>query len=201
MWSYEKKLEYPVKIANPNPALAKVIVSQLGGPHGELGAAMRYLNQRYSMPDDEIKAILTDVGTEELAHLEMISAILYQLTKNMTIDEIKRDGYDTYFVDHTAGVYPQFASGTPWSAETISVSGDVIADLNEDLAAEQKARLSYDNLLRLIDDPDVRDPIKFLREREIVHFQRFGEGLRLATDRLNCKNFYAFNPSFDKGCK
>ena len=169
MWSYEKKLEYPVKIANPNPALAKVIVSQLGGPHGELGAAMRYLNQRYSMPDDEIKAILTDVGTEELAHLEMISAILYQLTKNMTIDEIKRDGYDTYFVDHTAGVYPQFASGNPWSAETISVSGDVIADLNEDLAAEQKARLSYDNLLRLIDDPDVRDPIKFLREREIVH--------------------------------
>ena len=136
MWSYEKKLEYPVKIANPNPALAKVIVSQLGGPHGELGASMRYLNQRYSMPDDEIKAILTDVGTEELSHLEMVSAILYQLTKNMTIDEIKRDGYDTYFVDHTAGVYPQFASGTPWSAETISVSGDVIADLNEDLAAD-----------------------------------------------------------------
>lgn len=198
MWSYSKKLEYPVKIANPNPALAKVIVSQLGGPHGELGASMRYLSQRYSMPYDEIKAILTDVGTEELAHLEMVSAILHQLTKNMSIDEIKKAGYDTYFVDHTAGVYPQFASGTPFSAETFASTGDVIADLNEDLAAEQKARLSYDNLLRLIDDHDVRDPIKFLREREIVHYQRFGEGLRKVLDHLDSKNFYAFNPAFDK---
>ncbi len=198
MWSYDKKLEYPVKIARPNPALAKVIVSQLGGPHGELGAAMRYLSQRYSMPYDEVKAILTDIGTEELAHLEMISAILHQLTREMSIEDIKKSGFDTYFVDHTAGVYPQFASGTPWSAETISCSGDVIADLNEDLAAEQKARLSYDNLLRLIDDPDVRDPIKFLREREIVHYQRFGEGLRRTLEHLDCKNFYAFNPAFDK---
>lgn len=198
MWSYSKKLEYPVKIANPNPALAKVIVSQLGGPHGELGASMRYLSQRYSMPYDEIKAILTDIGTEELAHLEMVSAILHQLTKNMSIDEIKKAGYDTYFVDHTAGVYPQFASGTPFSAETFASTGDVIADLNEDLAAEQKARLSYDNLLRLIDDHDVRDPIKFLREREIVHYQRFGEGLRKVLDHLDSKNFYAFNPAFDK---
>ena len=198
MWSYSKKLEYPVKIANPNPALAKVIVSQLGGPHGELGASMRYLSQRYSMPYDEVKAILTDIGTEELAHLEMVSAILHQLTKNMSIDEIKKAGYDTYFVDHTAGVYPQFASGTPFSAETFASTGDVIADLNEDLAAEQKARLSYDNLLRLIDDNDVRDPIKFLREREIVHYQRFGEGLRKVLDHLDSKNFYAFNPAFDK---
>ncbi len=198
MWSYDKKLEYPVKIARPNPALAKVIVSQLGGPHGELGAAMRYLSQRYSMPYDEVKAILTDIGTEELAHLEMISAILHQLTREMSIEDIKKSGFDTYFVDHTAGVYPQFASGTPWSAETISCNGDVIADLNEDLAAEQKARLSYDNLLRLIDDPDVRDPIKFLREREIVHYQRFGEGLRRTLEHLDCKNFYAFNPAFDK---
>lgn len=198
MWSYDKKLEYPVKITRPNPALAKVIVSQLGGPHGELGAAMRCLSQRYSMPYDEVKAILTDVGTEELAHLEMVSAILHQLTRNMSIDEIKKSGFDTYFVDHTAGVYPQFASGTPWSAQTIASTGDVIADLNEDLAAEQKARLAYDNLLRLIDDPDVRDPIKFLRAREIVHYQRFGEGLRKVLDQLDCKNFYAFNPAFDK---
>ena len=198
MWSYSKKLEYPVKIANPNTDLSKVIVSQLGGPHGELGASMRYLSQRYSMPYDEVKAILTDIGTEELAHLEMVSAILHQLTRNMSIDEIKKAGYDTYFVDHTAGVYPQFASGTPFSAETFASTGDVIADLNEDLAAEQKARLSYDNLLRLIDDNDVRDPIKFLREREIVHYQRFGEGLRKVLDHLDSKNFYAFNPAFDK---
>lgn len=198
MWSYDKKLQYPVKIANPNPALAKVIISQLGGPHGELGAAMRYLSQRYSMPYDEVKAILTDVATEELAHLEMVSAILHQLTRNMTIDEIKKSGFDTYFVDHTAGVFPQFASGTPFSTETIASTGDVIADLNEDLAAEQKARVSYDNLLRLIDDHDVRDPIKFLREREIVHYQRFGEGLRKVLDKLDSKNFYAFNPAFDK---
>ncbi|MBQ2676476.1 MAG: manganese catalase family protein [Clostridia bacterium] len=198
MWSYDKKLEYPVKIARPNPALAKVIISQLGGPHGELGASMRYLHQRYSAPYDEVKAILTDIGTEELAHLEMVSAILHQLTKDMTIDQIKKDGFDTYFVDHTAGLYPQFASGNPFSAETFASTGDVIADLHEDMAAEQKARLSYDNLLRLVDDPDVRDPIKFLREREIVHFQRFGEGLRKVIDDLDSKNFYAFNPSFDK---
>lgn len=141
---------------------------------------------------------VASVGTEELAHLEMVSAILHQLTRNMSIDEIKKAGYDTYFVDHTAGVYPQFASGTPFSAETFASTGDVIADLNEDLAAEQKARLSYDNLLRLIDDNDVRDPIKFLREREIVHYQRFGEGLRKVLDHLDSKNFYAFNPAFDK---
>ena len=198
MWIYKKQLEYPIKIARANPALAKIIVSQLGGPHGEKGAATRYLAQRFAMPYSEVKAILTDVGTEELAHEEMISTILHQLTKNMTIEQIKKDGYDTYFVDHTAGVYPQAASGTPFSAETIASTGDVFADLHEDLAAEQKARLSYDNLLRLIDDPDVRDPIKFLREREIVHFQRFGEAMRKVQDELDSKNFYAINPSFDK---
>lgn len=198
MWIYEKKLEYPIKIKRPNPAMAKIIISQLGGPHGELGAAMRYLNQRYAMPYDEIKAILTDVGTEELAHLEMISTILHQLTKNMSIDQIKKDGFDAYFVDHTASVYPQAASGEPWNANMIAVTGDVIADLSEDLGAEQKARLSYDNLLRLVDDPDVRDPLKFLREREIVHFQRFGEGLRKVCDKLDEKNFYAYNPAFDR---
>lgn len=198
MWSYDKRLQYPVKIKNPNPALAKVIVSQLGGPHGELGAATRYLCQRFSAPNNEVIATLTDIGTEELAHVEMISAIMYQLTRNMTMNDIKKSGYDTYFVDHTAGIYPQAASGTPFSAETLASTGDAIADLNEDLAAEQKARLSYDNLLRLIDDPDVRDPIKYLRAREVVHYQRFGESLRKVLDNLDRKNFYAFNPSFDK---
>ena len=201
MWNYDKRLQYPVKIARPNPALAKVIISQLGGPHGELGAATRYLSQRFTAPNNEVIATLTDIGTEELAHVEMISAILYQLTKDMTIDDIKKAGYDTYFVDHTAGIYPQAASGTPFSAETLASTGDAIADLNEDLAAEQKARLSYDNLLRLIDDPDVRDPIKYMRAREVVHYQRFGESLRKVIDDLDRKNFYAINPSFDKHCK
>lgn len=198
MWSYEKKLEYPVNIKNPSPALAKVIISQLGGPHGELGAATRYLSQRYVMPYGEVKATLTDVGTEELAHIEMVSAIIYQLTRNMSLEEIKKSGYDTYFVDHTSGVYATAASGTPFSAQTTASTGDVIADLTEDLAAEQKARLSYDNILRLADDPDVKDPIRFLREREIVHFQRFGEALRTVQDHLDSKNFYAFNPAFDR---
>lgn len=198
MWVYEKRLEYPVKIKNPNPALAKIIISQYGGPHGELGASLRYLSQRYSMPYPELKAILTDIGTEELAHLEMVSAIVYQLTRGLTTEQIKNAGFDTYFVDHTTGVYPQAASGEPFTANTFSVTGDVLADLHEDLSAEQKARLTYDNILRYADDPDVRDPIKFLREREIVHYQRFGEALRIATDNLDSKNFYAFNPSFDK---
>ncbi|MBQ3054597.1 MAG: manganese catalase family protein [Oscillospiraceae bacterium] len=200
MWIYDKKLEYPIHIKNPNPALAKVIISQLGGPDGELGASMRYLNQRFATPYNEVKGILTDVGTEELAHLEMVGTILYQLTRNLSIEEIKESGFDTYFVDHTTGVYPQAASGTPWTAASIQSTGDPLADLFEDLAAEQKARKTYDNLLRLIDDPDVRDPIKFLREREIVHFQRFGEALRHTQDHLDSKNFYAFNPAFDKGC-
>ncbi len=200
MFSYEKKLQYPVNIKNPNPALAKVIISQYGGPDGELGASLRYLSQRFSMPYPELKGLLTDVGVEELGHLEMIGAIVYQLTRNLSIDEIKKAGFDAYFTDHTTGVYPTAASGAPYSAFSMQVKGDVIADLHEDLAAEQKARVTYDNLLRLIDDPDVRDPIKFLREREVVHYQRFGEGLRIATDKLDSKNFYAFNPSFDKHC-
>ncbi|MBR6695578.1 MAG: manganese catalase family protein [Oscillospiraceae bacterium] len=170
----------------------------LGGPDGELGASLRYLNQRYSAPWNEIKGVLTDIGTEELAHMEMIQAILYQLTRNLSIDEIKKSGFDTYFVDHTVGIYPVAASGTPFTASYFQSKGDIVTDLNEDLAAEQKARTTYDNILRLIDDPDVRDPIKYLRERELVHYQRFGEALRLATDNLDSKNFYAFNPSFDK---
>lgn len=198
MFVYEKKLQYSVKIANPNPKYAQIIISQYGGPDGELGASLRYLSQRYSMPYAELKGLLTDIGTEELSHLEMIGAIVYQLTRNLTPEEIKKSGFDTYFVDHTAGVYPTAASGFPWSASSMQSKGDLITDLHENLAAEQKARTTYDNILRLVDDPDVREPIKFLRAREIVHYQRFGEGLRLATDRLDSKNFYAFNPSFDK---
>ena len=198
MFVYEKKLQYPVRIKNPNPALAKFIISQYGGPDGELGASLRYLSQRYSMPYPELKGLLTDIGTEELGHLEMVGTIVHQLTRSMTPDEIKKAGFDTYFVDHTAGVYPQFASGTPWSAATMAVTGDVIADLNENMAAEQKARLTYDNILRLSDDTDVNDVIRYLREREIVHYQRFGEGLRKTIDRLDQKNVYAVNPAFDK---
>ena len=198
MFVYEKKLQYPVRIKNPNPALAKFIISQYGGPDGELGASLRYLSQRYSMPYPELKGLLTDIGTEELGHLEMVGTIVHQLTRSMTPDEIKKADFDTYFVDHTAGVYPQFASGTPWSAATMAVTGDVIADLNENMAAEQKARLTYDNILRLSDDPDVNDVIRYLREREIVHYQRFGEGLRKTIDRLDQKNVYVINPAFDK---
>ena len=201
MWSYEKKLQYPVKIKNPNPALAKVIITQFGGPDGELGASMRYLSQRYSMPYGEVVGILSDVGTEELAHLEMVSAIVHQLTRNMTIEQIKESGFEPYFVDHTAGIYPVAASGVPFSAMTFQSKGDAITDIMEDLAAEQKARTTYDNILRLVDDPDVRDPIKFLRQRELVHFQRFGEALRICQDNLDSKNFYAFNPECDKGRK
>ena len=198
MWQYEKKLQYPVNIKNPNPALAKVIVSQLGGPDGELAASLRYLSQRFAAPCREVQAMLTDIGTEELAHLEMIGTILYQLTRNLSMKEIKESGFDTYFVDHTTGIYPVAASGVPFTAAYFESKGDPIADLNEDLAAEQKARVTYDNILRLADDPDVRDPIKFLRAREIVHFQRFGEAQRMVQDMLDSKNFYAFNPSFDK---
>lgn len=198
MWIYDKKLQFPVKIKNPNANYAKIIISQLGGPDGELAASQRYLHQRYSMPYDKVKGILTDVGTEELAHLEMIAAILYQLTKGLSPEEIKKAGMDTYFVDHTAGLYPQAAAGVPFDMKYVGVKGDVIADLNEDLAAEQKARVTYDNILRMVDDPDVREPIKYLRQRELVHYQRFGDALRIAQDHLDSKNFYAFNPSFDK---
>lgn len=198
MFIYEKKLQFPVKIARPNPKLAKVIISQVGGPDGELGASMRYLNQRYSMPYNELKGLLTDIGTEELGHMEMVAAIIHQLTREMSTEEIIRSGLDTYFVDHTAGVYPTAASGFPWSAASMQVKGDVLADLNEDLAAEQKARVTYDNILRLSDDPDVNKVIRFLREREVVHYQRFGEGLRLAMDKMDQRNLYAVNPAFDR---
>ena len=195
---YVIKLQYPVNIKNADPKMAKIIISQLGGPDGELAASMRYLNQRYTAPYPQVKGLLTDIGTEELAHMEIISAILYQLTKNLTPEQIKESGFDAYFVDHTTGIYPSSAAGVPFTAAYFQSKGDPVTDLIEDLASEQKARSTYENILRLADDPDVRDPIKFLREREIVHFQRFGEGLRIVQDNLNAKNFYAFNPSFDK---
>ncbi|MBE6944583.1 MAG: manganese catalase family protein [Ruminococcaceae bacterium] len=198
MFSYEKKLQYPVKIERPNPRLASVIISQYGGPDGELGASMRYLSQRYSMPFDELKGLLTDIGTEELSHLEMVAAIIHQLTRNLKTKDIVGTSLEPYFVDHTVGVYPTAASGFPWTAASIAVKGDPLTDLTEDLAAEQKARTTYDNILRLSDDPDVNDVIKFLREREIVHFQRFGEAIQLLRERLSQKNVYTMNPAFDR---
>ena len=197
MFVYDKKLQYPVKIANPNPRLAAMIISQYGGPDGELGASMRYLSQRYSMPFDDQKGLLTDIGTEELGHLEMVAAIVHQLTRNLKEKDIESTPFEAYFVDHTVGVYPTAASGFPWSAGGMQVKGDPIADLTEDLAAEQKARVTYDNILRISDDPDVNDVIKVLREREIIHFQRFGESLQQLRERLNQKNVYYMNPAFD----
>ena len=197
MFIYDKKLQYPVKIAKPNPQLARIIITQYGGPDGELGDSLRYLSQRYSMPFDELKGLLTDIGTEELGHLEMIGAIVHQLTRNLKDDQFRDPAFAPYFVDHTTGIYPNSAAGTPWSAATMQVKGDPITDLTEDLAAEQKARSTYDNILRLSDDPDVNDAIKFLREREIVHFQRFGEAVQLLREKLNQKNVYFMNPAID----
>lgn len=197
MFNYVKRLQYPINIKHPDPKAAAIIISQYGGPNGELGASLRYLSQRYSMPYAELKGLLTDIGVEELGHLEMIGTIVHQLTKNLTESQIENSGFAPYFVDHTTGVYPTAASGSPWSAASIEVTGDPITDINENLAAEQKARVTYDNILRLVDDPDVIEPIKLLREREIVHYQRFGEGLRIITDKLNSKNYYMTNPAFD----
>ena len=197
MFAYDKKLQYPVRIQNPNPALAKIILTQYGGPDGALGASLRYLSQRYSMPFDELRGLLTDIGTEELGHLEMIGAIVHQLTRNLKDEQLKDPAFAPYFVDHSAGVYPAAAVGTPWSAATMQVTGDPLTDLTEDLAAEQKARTTYDNILRISDDPDVNDVIRFLREREIVHFQRFGEAIQLLRDKLNQKNVYFMNPALD----
>ena len=201
MFIYKKNLQYPVRIANPNPALAKVIISQYGGPNGELGASLRYLSQRFAMPCDEVKGILTDIGTEELGHLEMVGSIVHQLTRNLTPEQIKAQGFDAYFVDFTTGVYPQSAGGAPFSAMTLASKGDPITDLTEDMAAEQKARTTYDNILSLVDDPDIIAPIRFLREREVVHFQRFGEALGMVRDHLDSKNYYSFNPAFPNGCR
>jgi spore coat protein JC len=195
MFVYEKKLQYPVKIKNCNPKLATIVISQYGGPDGELGASLRYLSQRYSMPYPELKGLLTDIGTEELGHLEMVGTIVHQLTRNLTDEQRRMDGFAQYFVDHTQSVYPQAAAGVPWSAAMMQVKGDPITDLAEDMGAEQKARTTYDNILRLSDDPDVNDVIKFLRAREVVHFQRFGEAMERLREKLNERNIYYMNPA------
>lgn len=201
MWNYEKRLQYPINIKTPNAKLAQFIMSQYGGPDGEMGASMRYLSQRYAMPYDIAKASLTDIGTEELAHLEIVAAIVHQLTRNLTPQEIEDSGFGPYYIDHTTGIWPQAAGGVPFNACEFQSKGDPITDLFEDLAAEQKARSTYDNILRVVKDPEVCDPIRYLRAREVVHFQRFGETLRHVQDQLNSKNFYAFNPAFDPGRK
>ncbi|MDO5154774.1 MAG: manganese catalase family protein [Eubacteriales bacterium] len=199
MWTYIKMLEYPIKVKSTNAKLATAIISQLGGPDGEKGASTRYLSQRYNMNNGKIIGALTDIGTEELGHEEMVATLVTLLTKNLSIKEIEESGFYQYYVDHTVGIWPQASSGMPFSTATLQSTGDPLADLHEDLAAEQKARLTYDNILRLCkDEPDVYDAIKFLREREIVHYQRFGECLRIMQDELDSKNFYAFNPTFDK---
>ena len=197
MWNYEKRLQYPINIKNCNPTLAAMIISQYGGPDGELGASMRYLSQRYSMPYREVAGLLTDIGTEELGHLEMVSTMVHQLTRNLTMEQIKGTPFEAYYVDHTVGVWPQAAGGVPFCAIEFQSKGDAITDIAEDMAAEQKARSTYDNILRVVKDSEVAEPFRFLRAREIVHFQRFGEALRSVQDELNSKNFYAFNPSFD----
>lgn len=198
MWTYEKRLQFPVNIRKTCPKTASLIISQFGGPDGEMAASMRYLSQRFTMPCKECAGLLTDIGTEELAHLEMIGAIIYQLTKNMKPEDAKAAGFDAYYIDHTAGIWPTAAAGIPFNACEFQSKGDAITDLYEDMAAEQKARSTYENLIRIIDDPDILAPLKFLREREIVHFQRFGEAMEKIKSQLDERNFYYFNPEFDK---
>ena len=197
MWIYEKRLEFPVNIKEPNAKMAMFIMSQYGGPDGEMGASMRYLSQRYTMPCRKAAGLLTDIGTEELAHLEIICAMVFQLTKDLTAEQAKTAGFDAYYIDHATGLWPAAAAGIPYNACEFQSKGDAITDLHENLAAEQKARSTYDNILRVVTDPDVCEPIRFLRKREIVHFQRFGEALRGLQEKLDSRNFYAFNPSFD----
>ena len=198
MWNYEKRLQYPINIKTPNAKIAQFIASQYGGPDGEIGASLRYLSQRFTMPNRMTAAVLNDIGTEELSHLEMVSTIIHQLTRNLSMEEIEKSGLGPYYIDHTVGIWPQAAGGIPFNACEFQSKGDPITDLFEDLAAEQKARATYDNILRLIKDPEVCDPIRFLREREIVHYQRFGESLRIVQEKLDSKNFYAVNPEFDR---
>ena len=198
MWSYEKRLQYPVNIKIRNPKIAQVIISQYGGPDGEMGASMRYLSQKYAMKNQRVAGLLNDIGTEELMHLEIVGTIVSQLVKDLPCDDVDLAGFEKYYVDHTLGVWPQAAGGVPFNANQFQSKGDPITDLMEDMAAEQKARTTYDNILSMVKDNEIADPIRFLRKREIVHFQRFGEALRIIQDDLDRRNFYAFNPS---GCK
>lgn len=187
MFIYEKKLEFPVKISQTNPNLANLILTQFGGADGELAASLRYFSQKFDMITPQAKAILNDIATEELAHLEMIGSICMQLSENADIDEIKKAGFDKYYVDHGTGIYPSNAGGVPFTAAYLQSKGDPITNLYEDMAAEQKARSTYEYLMQMTDDPDVISPLKFLREREIVHFQRFGEALRIVEDYMDSK--------------
>ena len=198
MFVYEKRLQFPVKIKNTNPNTARLIISQYGGPDGELSASMRYLAQRYTMPVKKVGGLLTDIGVEELNHMELICSMVYQLTRDLSEEDVKKAGFDAYYIDHTKGLWPQAAAGVPFTSLEFQSKGDAITDLHENLAAEQKAKTVYDNLLRVISDPDVVAPLKFLRAREIVHFQRFGEALEMTKTSLAGKNFYHFNMEFDK---
>ena len=184
MFVFEKRTQVPVCIKNRNPKLAGIILSQYGGPNGELSASLRYLSQRFTMPDNMGKGLLTDIGTEELAHLEIVGSIISQLTDGEGARSFDKYGKGDYYVDHGNAVFLMDAGGVPWNAAYIQSMGDPIADLTEDLAAEQKARATYDNILRLSDDPDVNEVIKFLREREVVHFQRFGELLDIYQEKI-----------------
>ena len=201
MWEYQKRLQFPVNIKKPDAKLAKLIITQLGGADGEVSAALRYLNQRYVMPYPEVVALLTDIGTEELNHVEIISAVVRQLTRNLSMQEIKDSGFDSYYVDHTLGIYPVSAAGESYMGSYFQSKGDPITDLHENMAAEQKARTTYENLLRCVKDDDVKKVLEFLRAREIVHYHRFGEALEFVRCDLDCKNYYHHNPAFDKNGK
>ena len=190
MWAYEKKLQYPVKIKKPDPRMAKLIITQYGGADGELAASLRYLSQRFTMPTQVTKGILNDIGTEELAHLEIIGSICHQLLDGADCQMLKDAGYDSNYAEHGLGIYPQNSAGVPFTAAYIQSKGDAVTDLTEDLAAEQKARQTYEYLIDMTDDPDVLDPLRFLRQREIVHFQRFGEADQSKRNGCDIKNFY-----------
>lgn len=190
MWVYQKKLEYPIRVNGPNPKLAKTIITQYGGPDGELAASLRYLTQRYTMPTGRSKAILTDIGTEELAHMEIVASLVYNLMKNATLEQIKAAGMEGYYADHDHALYFVNGDGVPWVAAYIQSKGDPITDIYEDMAAEQKARSTYEHLIQLSDDPGATDTLKFLREREVVHFQRFGETLEHLYDHFNHRRIF-----------
>ena len=200
MWIYEKKLEYPIKIKHCNPKAAKLVITQYGGPDGEIGASLRYLSQRFTMVTPQAKAILNDIGTEELAHMEIVGSMVHQLLDGVTPKQMSEAGLDSRYVEHGLGIYPMDSGGVPYTAASFQSKGDPITDLYENMAAEQKARSTYEYLLDQIDDEDVAAPLRFLRERDIVHFQRFGECLRYVQDYMDSKRqFVISNPEFIRG--